>query len=107
MEMIKLLFGVSFFLITSCVAGQQKIYSETEILTICNQEKRAAIAPITNVTIETGNKGSNFAVEMVLSDQFIKGKNPEGVFTECMSRMLSLNQLKGRNNGRIDPSEKL
>ena len=90
MNKTRLVFGLSLFVIVSCVGSSPKVYSEAEILEICKLEKRNAQAPVTNVSVGTGSKGTNFAIQVLLSDKYLAGKDPEIVYENCISRISAL-----------------
>ena len=81
-----LLVASSFFL-TSCSEKTKATLSKEQVLTICLDEKKKAMAPEAEVNLSKSQKGNNVGFSISFGSNFIKGFDPETVYADCVKRL--------------------
>ncbi len=68
-----------------------KTYTAAEVKAKCEEERRDAQGPRTNVSIGANSRtGLNTGLSISLNDKFIRGVDPETAYENCMARFQSV-----------------
>ncbi len=67
---------------------QPRTYTVAQAKAICEDERRDAQGPRSNVTLGANSESGGFAnMSISLNDSFIRGEDPDVVYSDCMSRL--------------------
>ena len=81
------LFIVVIIFLPSCGEIKKTSLSKEQVLAICSDEKKKAMAPEAELNLSKSKNGNAFGFSLSFSSNFIKGANPETVYTECINRL--------------------
>ena len=81
-----LLVSSSFF-ITSCGKTRKTTLPKEQVLSICLDKKKKAISPEVEVNLSKSKKGNSVGFSLSFSSDFIRGTDPETVYTNCIKRL--------------------
>jgi hypothetical protein len=84
---ITFLFISSSLFLINCDKNNKVLLSEEQILSICLDEKKKAIAPEAELNLSKSNKGNRIGVSLSFSSDFIKGTDPRIVYEDCVDRL--------------------
>ena len=75
------------FLLLNCGEIENKALSRDEILRICLDQKNKASSPETVANISKSKNGTQIGVKLSFSANYIKGINPDIVYSDCLDRL--------------------
>ena len=73
----------------SCGKTIKTTLPKEQVLTICLDEKKKAISPEAKVNLSKSKKGNSAGFSLSFSSNFIKGADPETVYTDCIKRLFN------------------
>ena len=86
--MISFLFASSFILI-SCSNTSKANLSNAQIISMCLDKKKKAISPEAEVNLSKSKKGNSVGFSLSFSSDFIRGSDPEVVYSDCIKQLAS------------------
>ena len=82
-QLLRILIVVSFCFFIGCTGNQSKTLTQQQIENICQKKKSEATKPTTNLSLSTGSEGPKYQIGITMSSDFISGKDPNEVYSQC------------------------
>ena len=82
-QLLRILIVVSFCFFIGCTGNQSKTLTQQQIENICQKKKNEATKPTTNLSLSTGSEGPKYQIGITMSSDFISGKDPNEVYSQC------------------------